>query len=199
MIFLTDENKGDDGQGFLVDDDFIEPADDDLIEGDNFDSEDDDDELFSDHKLDEEDSEISPEDAIAELDKISLEKVSNKASLIVPDDVLEKFSEYVDLIKKSESMNDEERQYWIDVLPTMEKSQLDNLKKILTNEREQLSIAEDSYDSDAQEGIKRFGIDFDENKYKEKKIILHKMESESEAKEERDEAELLKEIENMTI
>ncbi len=45
--------------------------------------------------------------------------------IIVPADVREKFGALVDLILASESMNDDERRYWIDILPVMTQEQIE--------------------------------------------------------------------------
>lgn len=149
------------------------------------------------NELSEEIEAIKPEEAIHELGQMASERELNKDPLIIPDDIKEKFSDYVALIQKSESMNDEERQYWIDVLPSMEDEQLKNLKNILSNEQKQIKEAEGAYQSEAQGEVGQFGIDFDENKYREKKETLRKMEIEHEKKEVEDEEALLQEIENM--
>lgn len=49
------------------------------------------------------------------------------------------------MILKSESMNDEERQYWIDILPVMTSEQVGQLNTILKNEREQLAAIDEKY------------------------------------------------------
>jgi hypothetical protein len=42
-------------------------------------------------------------------------------------------------------MNDEERQYWVNILPVMTPEQIQNLKDILSNEREQLAAIDRKY------------------------------------------------------
>ena len=63
---------------------------------------------------------------------------SGATGLKIPDDVRSKFPELIDLIVASESMNDEERQYWINILPIMTPEQTEDLRGILDNERKQL-------------------------------------------------------------
>lgn len=67
------------------------------------------------------------------------------AALAVPDDIAKKFGPLVDLIRGSESMNDEERQYWVNILPIMTPDQLKNLEDILVNERDQLKAIDEKY------------------------------------------------------
>lgn len=67
------------------------------------------------------------------------------AGLVIPDDVKQKFGELIQLIIGSESMNTEERQYWVNILPIMTPEQLQNLREILVNEREQLKAIDQKY------------------------------------------------------
>jgi hypothetical protein len=70
--------------------------------------------------------------------------------MTVPADTQAKFGELIALIKASESMNDEERQYWINLLPVMTPEQVANLNEILINERTQLAAIDEKYGKDAQ-------------------------------------------------
>ena len=54
-------------------------------------------------------------------------KAQPSTTLQIPPDTQAKFGKFVDLIKGSESMNDEERQYWINILPIMTPEQIKNL------------------------------------------------------------------------
>lgn len=63
----------------------------------------------------------------------------------ISEDLKKKFPELIELILASESMNDEERQYWVNILPVMTPEQIQNLKDILTNEKEQLAAIDRKY------------------------------------------------------
>ncbi len=65
--------------------------------------------------------------------------------LTIPPDVQQKFATIVELIKASESMNNEERQYWINILPVMTAEQIKNLEDILTSEKQQLAAIDAKY------------------------------------------------------
>lgn len=67
--------------------------------------------------------------------------------LTIPDDVRAQFPDLVDLVVGSESMNDEERQYWINILPIMTPEQIKNLRDILASERQQLTAIDAQYAS----------------------------------------------------
>ena len=71
------------------------------------------------------------------------------SGLTIPPEVQEKFGPIIELIKGSESMNMEERQYWINILPIMTPEQLKNLEEILLNEKKQLAAIDDKYTKEA--------------------------------------------------
>lgn len=51
----------------------------------------------------------------------------------------------IDLIMKSESMKDEERQYWFNLYEVMNAAQVDKLRDILTRERQKLAEIDAKY------------------------------------------------------
>lgn len=65
--------------------------------------------------------------------------------LVIPAEVQAAFGELIGLIKASESMNDEERQYWINILPIMTPEQIGNLRDILESEKSQLQAIDEKY------------------------------------------------------
>jgi hypothetical protein len=67
----------------------------------------------------------------------------------IPPETQAKFPEFIELILGSESMNDEERQYWVNILPIMTPEQRESLRDILTNERMQLQAIDAKYAADA--------------------------------------------------
>lgn len=66
----------------------------------------------------------------------------------MPADTRAKHGEIVDLILSSESMNDDERRYWIDILPVMTADQIAKLRDILVREKEQLAAIDAKYATD---------------------------------------------------
>lgn len=72
-------------------------------------------------------------------------------NLVIPDDLRQKYPELIELVVASESMNDEERQYWINILPIMTPDQIENLNGILVNERQQLAAIDQKYSKQIQE------------------------------------------------
>lgn len=67
----------------------------------------------------------------------------------IPAWVMEKDEELLDLIMRSESMKDSERQYWFNLLEVMNEEQIERLRDILKRERQKLA------EIDAKYGVKR--------------------------------------------
>lgn len=70
---------------------------------------------------------------------------ASTTSLTIPEETKKQFPDLVELILGSESMNADERQYWISILPLMTPEQRTQLTKILTDEREQLKAIDVKY------------------------------------------------------
>ena len=107
----------------------------------------------------------------------------------IPPETQEKFGALIELIKGSESMNQEERQYWINILPAMTPDQVTNLEQILTNEREQLAAIDAKY---AKAPVADVALM--EKKIRDQKSKRTEREREQEAKEQAEEAALLERI-----
>jgi len=54
------------------------------------------------------------------------------------DEIQAKFPDLIKLILETESMDDDERQYWFDIMPSMTDEQIDRLFDILETERKKL-------------------------------------------------------------
>ena len=122
---------------------------------------------------------------------------SSAPALSIPEEVQKKFSDLVELIKGSQSMNQEERQYWVDVLLIMTPEQVQNLRSILDNEKKQIDEANRALQKGIQEDESKVKLRFDEIRYKEKKRILQEEEKKSETEETKTEEELLKTLAKM--
>jgi hypothetical protein len=117
-------------------------------------------------------------------------------NLAIPDDTRQKFGDLVDLIEKSESMNDEERQYWINILPIMTPEQIQSLRDILVNERNQLAAIDAKYAKEIQSvGEEQFIKQVSEDR---RKRSAGRTQAEAKTKEQEDASAdaLLKEIDN---
>ncbi|MBT3349405.1 hypothetical protein HN954_00795 [bacterium] len=65
----------------------------------------------------------------------------------IPENILTSDPKIVELVIRSESMNDGERQYWFNLTKVMNETQLEKLRGILTREREKLEEIEKKYNS----------------------------------------------------
>lgn len=122
---------------------------------------------------------------------------SDPPALQVPQDTSQRFPELVALILGSESMNDEERQYWINVLPSMSPEQQENLRQILQNEKDQLAAINVRYEKEVEgvgsvRAVEEIGAE-----RKKKKIERMTVEDDLEKNEKEQEENILKEIEEM--
>lgn len=77
--------------------------------------------------------------------------VQGKTTFTVLDEIQAQYPELIKLILATESMDDNERQYWFDILPSMSDEQIDRLFNILDTERKQLQELDQKY----QEEIKK--------------------------------------------
>lgn len=71
-----------------------------------------------------------------------------EAKYIVPAIVREKFPDLVKLIYETESMNEEEREYWLQIMPIMSEEQILKFREILVNERDQLAKLDKEYNQE---------------------------------------------------
>ena len=60
------------------------------------------------------------------------------------------------LIQSSQVLNEGEKHYWIDLLPTMNKSQQEQLKSILASEQEKMEKIDEKYDKKLQEVSEKY-------------------------------------------
>ncbi|MFH1012339.1 MAG: hypothetical protein V1760_01185 [Candidatus Peregrinibacteria bacterium] len=121
------------------------------------------------------------------------------SKLNIPEETRKQFPDLAPLIEQSSSMNDEERQYWIDVLPIMTEDQLDNLRDILGTEKKQIAEADKTYAKGVQKEADKVKMAFDEGAYRAKKQARVQAEQQHEEDEKKHEDQLLKDIETMEL
>lgn len=66
----------------------------------------------------------------------------------IPQDWVAKDPALIELVLTTESMNDDERKYWFQLLPIMSDEQMTKLRGILQNERDQLAALDQKYASE---------------------------------------------------
>ncbi len=120
-----------------------------------------------------------------------------EANYIIPLLVREKFPDLVKLIYETESMNSEEREYWMQIMPIMTEDQINKFRDILVNEKEQLKALDQEYEQEMQKINNKQVVEIDEEKLKEKLQKIEKAEVSAEQKEKESEEALLNQLENM--
>ena len=122
---------------------------------------------------------------------------SSASGVTISDDLRTKFPDLIDLILKSESMNDEERQYWVNILPIMTPEQVQNLRGILDNEQKQLARILEKYSAQIGNGNNKDLIAKTEASIKQRREERSEQEELHEKKEDAQTEDLLKKIEQL--
>ena len=76
----------------------------------------------------------------------TIQKGSTTFTLL--DEVQTKYPRLIELLLATESMDDSERQYWLDILPSMNADQVQRLTDILETERKKLDELEKKYQTE---------------------------------------------------
>lgn len=116
--------------------------------------------------------------------------------LVIPDELRAQYPELIGLIEKSESMNDAERQYWVNILPIMTPEQVQSLRDILDNERRQLKAIDEKYAKTAAEMAEKSDNAQMERERQEKAAARKSNEESARTQEEQATTDLLSQIEN---
>lgn len=120
-----------------------------------------------------------------------------EAKYIVPALVREKFPDLIKLIYETESMNEEEREYWLQIMPIMSEEQIVKFRDILVNERDQLSKLDKEYANEMNKISKAPVPEMDEVKRKEEIFKIKEAEKANEEKEKSEEDVLLQKLNNL--
>ena len=118
------------------------------------------------------------------------------SDLQIPDDTQKAHPELLKLIIESESMNNEERQYWINILPIMTPEQLQNLRQILVNEKRQLEAIDKKYAKEMDAISSAESLQKTEEERRKRREERSEKEQTAQQEEDQHEAELLSQIEN---
>lgn len=119
------------------------------------------------------------------------------AKFQIPDVVKQKYPELVSLIMETESMQDEERQYWFSILPIMTDEQVARLREILLNEKDQLKKLDDEYTKEIKRVNEEQLLRFREVESKEKWTKIRTAEKSSEEQEKTAEEAVLKKLQEL--
>jgi len=121
---------------------------------------------------------------------------STVTGLIIPPEVQEKFAPILTLLQGSESMNNEERQYWINILPIMTPEQLKNLQEILSSEKKQLAAIDAKYSKEMSQVSGTAAVQSMEQKIRSQKERRRQSEEEDLKKEQSEEDAILSQIQS---
>ncbi|MFA6023674.1 MAG: hypothetical protein WC777_00435 [Candidatus Gracilibacteria bacterium] len=123
---------------------------------------------------------------------------AQQGQFTIPQVVQDKYPELIELIKKTESMSNEERDYWFQILPIMTPDQINRLKNILSEEVTQLSKLDDQYQEELAKLNKKHVEEWDVFQKKQERETLKAEEASHEAAEAEAEEDILKKLEEDT-
>jgi hypothetical protein len=103
------------------------------------------------------------------------------------------YPELIKLILATESMDDEERQYWFDIMPSMNDNQIDRLFNILETERKKLEELESKYQDEIKALNEKHLIEWQDFQIKDSKRKI----KEEEDSDEENPDEVLKMLNNL--
>lgn len=87
----------------------------------------------------------------------------------ITEEIQAKYPELIGLILKTESMEDDERQYWFDIMPSMTDEQIDRLFNILDTERKKLEALEEKYKNEIKQLNEKHLIEWQEFQLRDSK------------------------------
>jgi len=114
----------------------------------------------------------------------------NGTTFYLSDEIQAKYPELIKLILNTESMDDDERQYWFDIMPSMTDSQIDRLYDILETERKKLEELEIKYQKEIKELNEKHLLEWQEFQMKKAKEKMQEAKK-NEKKEETDPDDVL--------
>lgn len=109
----------------------------------------------------------------------------------IPKFVSDKYPDLVELIKTTESMDDQEREYWFQILPIMTPEQIEKFRGILVTEKQQLAELDKEYEDELNRLNEKHLLEWKEFESKEKSRAIKEAESKSQAEEKAEEEALL--------
>ncbi|MBU1992122.1 MAG: hypothetical protein ABH856_02080 [Patescibacteria group bacterium] len=114
----------------------------------------------------------------------------------IPKVVKEKYPDLIELIKGTESMNDDEREYWFQILPIMTDEQVEKFRGILDNEKKQLQKLDKEYEDELQKLNDKHLVEWQQFETEEKRKKLKVAEKKHEEEEQANEEALLDQLNN---
>lgn len=124
-----------------------------------------------------------------------IDEVSKK--YIVPPLVREKFPNLLKLIFETESMNDDEREYWLQIMPIMTEEQITKLINIMEKEKNQLAKLDEEYQKEMARIKGKSTKEISEDEVRERLAKIKAAEKKSVEAEKGEAEELLKKLESL--
>lgn len=115
----------------------------------------------------------------------------------IPQVVLDKYPALVELIKKTESMTNEEREYWFQILPIMTEEQVTRLNQILEEEATQLAKLDADYKEDLEDLNQKHMTEWDSMAHEEDRKAREAAEAAAAANEAAEAQKTLDELNNI--
>ncbi|PIQ78669.1 hypothetical protein COV81_04615 [Candidatus Peregrinibacteria bacterium CG11_big_fil_rev_8_21_14_0_20_41_10] len=114
-----------------------------------------------------------------------------KVKFDIPQVILDNSAELAQLILVTGSMNDEERQYWFNILPIMSEDQVERLRQILVTEQRKMAELNQTYNEAITAINEKYLLKWQDKQTTEKREKLVQAESQEENLEAKKEEELL--------
>ncbi|MFC1599582.1 hypothetical protein ACFL3T_00965 [Patescibacteria group bacterium] len=124
-------------------------------------------------------------------------KTSNASQFHIPQAVKDLYPELIPLIIQTESMDDEEREYWFQILPIMTDDQVEKLREILVNEKQQLAKLDAEYEAELSKINEKHINEWQAFEYEQNRDDLQKKENAHEAGEATLEEDLLNKLDEL--
>lgn len=115
----------------------------------------------------------------------------------ISETVRKQYPDLIPLILQTESMSDDERQYWFQILPIMTDDQVTKLREILSNEKNQLAALDKDYDQELKAINARHIAEWKAFEAKEKREKLKEAEVKAEKVERETEEDLLNKLKTL--
>ncbi len=121
----------------------------------------------------------------------------NGTTFYISDEMHTKYPELIKLILNTESMDDDERQYWFDIMPSMTDSQIDRLYNILETEKKKLEDLEVKYQKEIKALNEKHLIEWQEFQMKKAKDKVKEAQAKDAAEDDSDPDDVLKMLNDM--
>lgn len=121
-------------------------------------------------------------------------KTGTTSTVQIPAAIAQKYPDLQALINETESMTQEERDYWYQILPIMTEEQIEKLRGILVHEKDQLAKLDQEYEQELSKLNEKHLLEWKEHETREKREKLRSEEGKHEAEEAATEAALLAQL-----